>query len=447
MRVRRLGGTRHGTAIGAGVGAAIFFAFAPLPLQVAVAADMGLSSQEASRWILAVWGTGAVASIVLSLRHRQPIAITWSVLGLAYLGSVAHSHTFAELVGANLVAAVAILALAALGVGERVMGLVPLPLVLAMFAGSVLQYVTGGAAAAAADAPVAGVAVLAYLVARGVGVRRVPPVGLAALAGIVAALAAGRVGPVEGAWAPPSVAPPEMAISLDAVLTVSPPLVVFALALGNVQGLGHLAAQGYRVPANAVSVGVGIASIANALMGGHQASVGRATSAMLAGPEAGPREGRHVASVVAAVGALAIAVGATTIVAVVGALPATLVAAVTGLAVLGVFQDALERSLGGSLRTGALVAFVVAASPFEALGVGASSWALVAGVAASLLVERAALAQAIGASAPASGRMPVAQAIAWARARRTAASSPSPGAARASSAAASSQALQAASGR
>jgi benzoate membrane transport protein len=441
---------RHGpgrsAAVGAGISAAVFFAFAPLPLQVAVAADMGLTAGAASRWILAVWATGAVASIVLSVRHRQPIVITWSVAGLLYLGSVAGDHTFAELVGANLVAGIAILILALLGVGERVMRLVPAPIVLAMFAGSVFEYVTGAFAAAAGDILVAGTALVAYFGVRALGMRRIHPLAFAAFAGTGAAVLAGRTEPLTGAFAAPSVGLPGISFSLDAILTVSPALVVFALALGNVQGLGYLSAQGYRVPVNAVSVAVGLASIVNAVLGGHQASVARATSAIVASPEAGPAEGRHVASVVAAAGALVIAAGAATVVALVGALPASLVAVVTGLAVLPSFQDSLERSLTASLRAGPLVAFLVAATPFEMAGVSSSSWALLAGAAVSLATEREALAQTQGASRSSSGRTPLSSAFRRARSRSVPASSSSPAAPPAPSASASSQALRASSG-
>jgi benzoate membrane transport protein len=161
-------------AVSAGLTAVLFFAFAPLPVLVAVAADLGLSDAEAARWLAVVWATGAVASIALSVAHRQPVSITWSVLSLIYLGALAGRFTFAELVGANLVAGVAILVLALAGVGERVTRLVPLPIVLGMFAGSILDYLTGAVAATAADGAVAGSAVVGYLAARAAGARRTP---------------------------------------------------------------------------------------------------------------------------------------------------------------------------------------------------------------------------------------------------------------------------------
>ena len=89
------------------------------------------------------------------------------------------------------------------------------------------------------------------------------------------------------------------------------------------------------------------------------------------------------------------ALAAAPIVAVVGALPASFVAVVCGLALIGPFQDSLQRSLDGPLRLGALVAFVVAATPFTVAGVGSSSWALLAGVAVSLAAEREGLAASL----------------------------------------------------
>ena len=63
--------------------------------------------------------------------------------------------------------------------------------------------------------------------------------------------------------------------------------------------------------------------------------------------------------------------------------------AVTGLALLPAFQNALEVAVAGRGRTGGVVAFVVAASPLSALGLPAAAWALLVGLLASGCLERA----------------------------------------------------------
>jgi predicted benzoate:H+ symporter BenE len=60
------------------------------------------------------------------------------------------------------------------------------------------------------------------------------------------------------------------------------------MGLGNVQGLGFLTAQGYRVPVNRVTMMLGVNSIVNAMFGGHAAIISRNGMPILAGSEAGP---------------------------------------------------------------------------------------------------------------------------------------------------------------
>jgi benzoate membrane transport protein len=68
--------------------------------------------------------------------------------------------------------------------------------------------------------------------------------------------------------------------------------------------------------------------------------------------------------------------------------PHAYVAALAGLAILPSFQEALAKALGGPLRFGATVAFVVAATPFAVGGIPSAFWALLAGLVVSLVAER-----------------------------------------------------------
>ena len=58
------------------------------------------------------------------------------------------------------------------------------------------------------------------------------------------------------------------------------------------------------------------------------------------------------------------------------------------LRVFASLQDSLENAFGGTLRFGALVAFAVAATQFSFAGITSALWAVVAGLAASLIAER-----------------------------------------------------------
>ena len=82
------------------------------------------------------------------------------------------------------------------------------------------------------------------------------------------------------------------------------------------------------------------------------------------------------------------ALAATPLASLLNVLPRTYIYALAGVAIISALQDALEKSFGGNLRFGALVALVVAATPFSVLGITSAFWAILAGVAASACAER-----------------------------------------------------------
>jgi benzoate membrane transport protein len=378
-------------AVSAGLTAFVWYACGGIPLQLSVAAQLGLTPAQASSSVFIVWTSGAVASIALSLRLRQPIPITWTIPGLVYMGSLAGRFSVAEITAGALVAALILAALAAAGVGGRVMRWLPLPIVMGMFAGSLLDYLVRAVTATVADLAIAGSVLGGYLAARWIGAARVPPAGAALLAGSLAVALSWKGAAPDLAWELPRLLVPQFDFDPAAIAAVSLPLVVLAMGLGNVQGLGFVLGQGYAVPVDRVSRAVATASIVNALFGGAPATVARNGAAILAAPGAGVLGARYWAVVLSSALTIVLALAATPAASLLASLPKSFVVALAGVALVSSMQDALEKAFGGAMRFGALTAFVVAVSPFSLLGITSAFWALVAGVFASLLAERAQL--------------------------------------------------------
>ena len=370
-------------AASAGVTAFIWYACGALPLQLALAGALGLSTGS----VFIVWASGGVASIVLSLRLKQPVPITWSIPALVYVASLAGRFGAAEIAGATLVSALLLAAVVLARGGSRLMKWLPMPIVMATFAGGLLEYMQRAVAATLADVLIAGSVVAGYLAARLVASPRLPPVGAALVAGSLAVALQGSTGIGELAWSLPALEVSPFRFDPAAIAAISVPLVVFALGLGNAQGLGFLEAQGYDVPVDRVSRAVAIGSLINALFGGTPATVARNAAALLAGPDAGPAHARYwgvvISSALTVVMACAVAPFATLI----AALPASFAVTLAGVALVSSLQDALEKAFAGRLRFGALLAFVTAATPFSLGGITSGFWALVAGVLASLLAR------------------------------------------------------------
>ncbi len=378
----------NAAAFWAGITGFVWYAFGAVPLHIAVSSELGLSTAQSSSWMFIVWFTGAIASIGLSLRFRQPIPITWTIPGLVYLGALGSQYGYAEMVGANLMAGVLIIALGVAGVGARIMAWLPLPIIMGMFAGSILGYMTRMVAATVSDALVAGTTVAAFLIGRAIANPRIPPLALAMLAGGAAVLLGDRLVAAPVLWALPALGVPDMAFTGGAFVGITVPMVILAMGLGNVQGLGFLLAQGYRAPINVTTVVVGINSVINAVFGGHPAIVARTGVAILAAPDAGPAEGRYWANLIAASLTIVLALAAAPVMSLIAVLPKAYVFALAGLAILSALQDAFEKAFGGTLRFGALIALGIALTPFSVLGITSAFWAIIAGLGCSALVER-----------------------------------------------------------
>jgi benzoate membrane transport protein len=376
--------------LAAGLTAGLWYAFGAIPLQLEAGAKLGLPPAVAASAFFIFWFTGAVSGILLSLRYKQPLAITWTIPGLIFLAGAGTRYTFSELVGASIVAGLLIVILGLLRVGERLRRWIPLPVVVGTFAGGVLHYASGIFDLLKSQPLLGGSAIAGYLLARKVARSWLPPVAGTAGAGLLAALLAGAASggrPATLAGAAPTLTLVSPAFNPGSFLAVSLPLVVFGLVIGNVQGIGLLVSKGYRPPADLMNVVVGLNSIVNALFGGHPSTVARNGVAIVAGEEAGPAEKRYAANLVASIVALGIACSATTATGLLGLVPAALVATLAGLALLSALTNALHKTVVSDQPLSGLLALAMAGSGIGWLGIGSAFWALVGGLLVALLVE------------------------------------------------------------
>jgi benzoate membrane transport protein len=214
------------------------------------------------------------------------------------------------------------------------------------------------------------------------------------LAGMVASAITGQVTPEAFQWSTPSAIPLRPAFDPSSILTLSAPLVVMAIGIGNIQGLGFLASQGYRPPVRLVTIWLGLTTLVNASFGGHVAAIQNNGAVVLGGPEAGPHDSRYVSSLVASVLAALLGLCAACAGTLLAVLPEGFVPALAGLALLSALMDALRRSTQTELPMGAFFALAIAASRVTLLGVGAAFWALIGGLLVSFALERPALRKA-----------------------------------------------------
>ena len=165
------------------------------------------------------------------------------------------------------------------------------------------------------------------------------------------------------------------------------PLLILTVGVGNLQGLAVLRSEGYQAKGNAYGAVAGVASLVNALGGGHPAAIGGASIAISCGPASGPKDSRFWAIVISSFPTIAVAFAAVPVNAIVQDLPLAYTLTVGALALTAAFKVLLKKTATGPMRYGAMTAFVAAALPLHFVGLPMAFWALVAGLAVAGVLE------------------------------------------------------------
>lgn len=374
--------------VGAGLVAAIFGCTGPALIIINGASEAGLSEALITSWIFGIYVFGGLISLILGLYYKMPITGAWSIPGAVLVVGALADFEFSEMVGAFLAAGVLVLALGLTGLLRRLAAWLPMPIVMAMIAGALIRFGTGVVDAGVSTPVIVIAAAVGYLLLTRF-VRSVPGVVGALVFGIVASLATGAFGSTGADFtlsAPQFVVP---AFDVNAILAVAIPLAVLVIGAENAQATGVLMAEKYRPPVNAMTLISGIGGILASLFGGHNANIAGPMTAICSSEQAGEnKDGRYVATVVNGILFALFGVFAGVAVALVSTLPPTLIAAVAGLAMIGVLISAFRGAFGGNgFQTGAFAALVIAMSGLTIFSISAPFWALLGGVLVSLAVE------------------------------------------------------------
>ena len=376
--------------LGNGVVAFLFATTGPLAILFAAAARGHLGEADIAAWVAAAYAPAGLMSIAFSVRYRQPLALAWTIPGAVVVGVALERLSFNEAIGAYVATGLLIALLGATGLGTRAMSFVPIPLVMAMVAGMFLPVGVGlvkafGDRFAIAAAMVATFA-LAAMVPR-VG-RVVPPVVAALIAGIIAVAVDPSVRldrPLAAALVRPILYTPE--ITLRALVELVIPLTVTVIGIQNAQGIAYLRTAGYRPPEKAVTVACGLGSIVTGLLGSVPVCLTGPVTGIL--NLSGAAAERWVSAVVFGVLMALFGLFAPAVASIGLALPPAFIAALGGLAMLGVLQNAFVHGFKGRFTLGATVTLIVTASQITIFNVSAAFWGLVFGALVSALLERA----------------------------------------------------------
>ena len=386
--LKHLSSLRHDwsvSAVVAGIIAPIMGYAGPLVILFQAAEAASLSAVQLTSWI---WGMSIASGILclwFSLRYKMPIMFAWNAPGSALLVTLLPGLTFNQAVGAYIMSGLLLLILGITGSFQRIVAHLPLSLAAALLAGILLQFGLSLFNQMAVE-PALGIIMMAvYVSAKVINPRYA--IICAVMAGLFYLLVTGNTAFNSLKWAisAPEFVAPEF--TLYGFLNVAIPLTLVAISGQFITGLAVLRQDGYQPPANQIVAGSGLVSSIFALVGCHGVNLAAITAAICTGKEAHANsEKRYAGTVAGAITFFAFGLFSATLVAIIQALPASYIAIVAGLALLGAIESSLMTSVAqSSEREAALCTFLVTASGFEIFQLTSAFWGLIIGVAVLVL--------------------------------------------------------------
>ncbi|QLF93467.1 benzoate/H(+) symporter BenE family transporter [Pseudomonas sp. ABC1] len=347
----------------------------------------GLGPELTASWVWSVSIGVGVSGLLLSWLGREPIITAWSTPAAAFLVTALATTPYAEAVGAYLISAAAFVLLGLSGCFDKVIRLIPPGVAAGLLAGILLQFGLGAFAGVSLDPLLAGALILAYVLFKRLSARYAV-VGVLLL-GLVLLLAQGRfdVSGLRLELAAPVFTMP--AFSFNALLSVALPLFLITLTGQYMPGMLVLRNDGFKTSANPIVAVTGLGSLLMAPFGSHAFNIAAITAAICTGREAHEDPSRRwVAGIAAGVCYILVGLFGVTLAALFMALPATFIATLAGLALLGTLGGSLAAALADAQsREAGLITFLAAAANITLFGIGGAFWGLLIGLLAHAVLN------------------------------------------------------------
>ncbi len=375
------------SAIAAGLVAVLVSFGGTAVLMVQAGHAAGLDAARIGSWIGSLSLVLGLGGAAYSLRTGLPIVMAWSTPGAALLVTALAGVPFPEAIGAFVLAAALTLACGLFGWIDPILRRIPGEVAAAMLAGVLLNFGMGIFTNVGKQPALVLAMCAAYLVCR----RWAPRYAVLMVMAVAVAMAAG-LGLVqvdqldwhltEFVWTTP-------VFSMQAAVSLGVPLFVVAMASQNLPGLAILQAAGYRPPASRLVAATGFLGLLAAPFGAHSVTLGAISAAICTGPEAHAEPSkRYIAAATYGVSYFALSIVAGAVAVFFQALPAALLAALAGLALLGTIMGGMATAMANpQRREAALITLLATASGFSFWGIGSAFWGLVAGLLAHTVFE------------------------------------------------------------
>jgi benzoate membrane transport protein len=350
-----------------------------IPLVIQALRALGASVEQTSSAVTALCLGIAVGSAALSVRMRMPVVLAWSTPGAALLAGASGGSSWTVAIGVFIIAALLMIVLGLVPALGRLAGRIPGSIAAATLAGVLLPFCLAAFRLGSADPLLVALLVGVFIVAR----QRAPLYALLLVlaAGMALTFLRGDVAPFPSGATFGALDPTLPAFEIQAIISLALPLFLVTLVSQNLPGLMVLRNAGYEPKPGPLFAGTGLMTLVLAPFGALAVNLAAITAALCTSDEAHPdRSKRWTVAIIYAGLYLLLAIFSPTLVRLFLALPHTVIATLTGLALIPALMGAIGNMLTATEeRDAAIVTFLATGSGVVLFGLGAAFWGLVVG--------------------------------------------------------------------
>jgi len=367
----------------------LFAASAPVAIMLGVGIKGGLSEGDMASWIFGAFVLNGILGIIISLIYRQPLVFFWTISGTVLVGPALEHLSYPEVIGAFYGTGILLLFLGLSGWVKKIMGLLPMPIIMAMVAGVFLNFGLDWIKAIGQSPWIAIPMTLAFIALslNEALSRRLPPMIGVLIVGLITLVFTDTSIPVNElsfTITSPNIYVP--VFSWAAIFELVVPLAVTVLAAQNAQGIAILTAKGHTPPVNTITAVCGAGSMITAIFGSVSTCLTGPVNAILS--SGGQRHQQYIAAFIICLLAILFGLYAPLFTKLMLATPPAFISTLAGLALLRILQTSFVVSFSGSFSLGALLCFLITMADQPIFNIGAPFWGLVFGLTISWLLER-----------------------------------------------------------
>ncbi|QEY25257.1 benzoate/H(+) symporter BenE family transporter [Neisseria zalophi] len=343
------------------------------------ALTLGASPTQIISWFTVMALACGLLTMILSIRYRMPVMVAWCTPGAAILAGMT-GMPLAHAISGFIAASALMWLISAFGWFDRLVRMIPTPLVAAMLAGILLNF--GSQVFGAMEYQP--LLIFFMLVVFFLSKIRLPgySVMLMLLAGVVYATWAGLFDWSQLEWRNPTLEWVQPAWDFGHIMSVGLPLFIASLATQNVPGMAIMHGYNYHPPARPLVESCAITTLLTAPLGNFTVNLAAISAAITMGSDVDKDPARrYLSNVILGVFYILIGLLGGVAVSLLSALPAELTAALAGIPIFAVLQANLVGAWKDeTTREAALVTLLTSASGMTLLGISSPFWGLVFGM-------------------------------------------------------------------